>query len=191
MHVNAVIAFAAVSLKVKFAKFLLLIGNHELMLKLALLALREDRKSLQTDPNTKPGPELWPYLDAAPLQEVFADVSTVVLDCVLIDELLAHDRSFLVKAWWVLSILTQTNMWKCLLNEGTFAKDFNLMLLWGSTYSSHVFHSLVASSTSSSPPPRLPFKFFVLVDHSSSSSWSAPSSPSSLSDWKYSRNRNI
>lgn len=31
------------------------------------------------------------YLDAPALQKILADVSTVVLDCVLVDELLAHN----------------------------------------------------------------------------------------------------
>ena len=47
------------------------------------------------------------YLDAATLQEVLADVSTIVFNCMLIDELLAHDWSFLLKARGVFSFLWQ------------------------------------------------------------------------------------
>lgn len=45
------------------------------------------------------------HLNAATLQEVLADVSSVVLNCVLVDELLAHDWSFLLKAGGHFSIL--------------------------------------------------------------------------------------
>lgn len=42
MHVNAIISFTAVSLKVKLTKLLFLIWYNKLMFKLALLALFED-----------------------------------------------------------------------------------------------------------------------------------------------------
>lgn len=38
-----------------------------------------------------------PYLDASTLQKILADVSTVVLNCVLIYELLAHNKPFLLE----------------------------------------------------------------------------------------------
>lgn len=37
------------------------------------------------------------YLDASTLQKILADVSTVVLNCVLINELLAHNYPFLLE----------------------------------------------------------------------------------------------
>lgn len=37
------------------------------------------------------------YLDASTLQEILADVSAVVFNRVLVDELLAHNRPFLLK----------------------------------------------------------------------------------------------
>lgn len=37
------------------------------------------------------------YLNASPLQEVFTDVSLVVLQCVLVDELIGHDGMLLLK----------------------------------------------------------------------------------------------
>lgn len=45
MHVNAMVSFAAVSLEVELTKFLLLIGNDQLMLKLALLSLQEEKSA--------------------------------------------------------------------------------------------------------------------------------------------------
>lgn len=41
---------------------------------------------------------LLPYLNAATLQEVLADVSSIVLYGMLVDELLAHNWPFLLKA---------------------------------------------------------------------------------------------
>lgn len=41
VHVNAIISFAAVSLKVKFTELLFLVWHNVLVLKLALLPLQE------------------------------------------------------------------------------------------------------------------------------------------------------
>ncbi len=46
MHVNAIISFTAVSLEVKFTKLLLLIWYDELMFKLALFPLCEEKDIL-------------------------------------------------------------------------------------------------------------------------------------------------
>lgn len=43
VHVNAVISFAAVSLEIKFTKFLFLVWHNMLMLKLALVPLHEKK----------------------------------------------------------------------------------------------------------------------------------------------------
>lgn len=44
VHVNAVISFAAVSLEIKFTKFLFLVWHNMLMLKLALVSLPEKKR---------------------------------------------------------------------------------------------------------------------------------------------------
>lgn len=43
VHVNAIISFAAVSLEIKFTKFLFLVWHNMLMLKLALVPLQEKK----------------------------------------------------------------------------------------------------------------------------------------------------
>lgn len=50
VHVNAIISFAAVSLEIKFTKFLFLVWHNVLVLKLALVPLQEEKK---TNKNTK------------------------------------------------------------------------------------------------------------------------------------------
>lgn len=45
------------------------------------------------------------YLDASTLQEILADVSAIVFNCVLIDELLAHNWTFLLKTRGIFSFL--------------------------------------------------------------------------------------
>lgn len=96
MHVNTIISFAAVSLEVKFTKLLFLVGHNVLMLKLALIPLQEKNQARRKGPQLRSSimnlfKVLLPYLDASALQKVLADVSTVVLNRVLIYELLAHN----------------------------------------------------------------------------------------------------
>lgn len=45
VHVNAIFSFAAVSLEIKFTKFLFLVWHNMLMLKLALVPLQEKKKT--------------------------------------------------------------------------------------------------------------------------------------------------
>lgn len=75
------------------------------MLKLALVPLQEKNSRLQegcaahmfSSINLFKVLLLLSYLDASALQKVLADVSTIVLNCVLIYELLAHNQPFLLK----------------------------------------------------------------------------------------------
>lgn len=104
VHVNAVLSFAAVSLEVKFTKLLFLVWHNMLMLKLALIPLQEKNSRLQEGCAAHMFSRinlfkvlLLSYLDASALQKVLADVSTIVLNCVLIYELLAHNQPFLLK----------------------------------------------------------------------------------------------
>lgn len=109
MHVNAVISFAAVSLQVKLTEFLFLIRHNQLMFKFALFPLCKHKRqclSITSDHcDKKLDTQASPYLDAATLKEVLADVSTVVLNRMLTYELLAHDWSLLLKARGAFSLL--------------------------------------------------------------------------------------
>lgn len=108
VHVNAIVSFAAVSLEIKFTKLLFLVWHNVLMLKLALVPLQEKKKNKQHKTvgrrQDRKGAMLTVfqcrsvyikvlllYLDASTLQKILADVSAVVLNCVLIYELLAHN----------------------------------------------------------------------------------------------------